>query len=1325
MAADPPSAGAAAEFIGRGWLADSVREWTASGSAYLFLTGGPGTGKSAAVEHLWGRAPAEGTAVHLCRAASRSSCDPVRFAESLAEQFSARLPGFTDALAQVARELSGRAGELRIEGTATAGTVHSHASLVGVRITLSHVTADEAFEQLVCRPLEILAPVNRPVAVVDALDEALTYRGRRTIAELVLGGTDRLPLRFVLTSRHDARITAAVDGLPDSFVVDLVDDAPDPVDDLFVYARHQLRGTPLAEPEREALARSLASEGAGNYLYVRHLAEELAAGTRETTGRDGGVVLPRGLDGVYRQFLRREIRPPGSAEAEERWRTAFRPVLALLVAAREEGFTAGRLAALLDRTEQEVLDVVRVLGQYLRGGPRGPWTLYHRSFAEFLLAGEDPYIDAAEGHRRIADHAFAEWEDAWDSCDDMYLLRHLPDHLMTAIETTTGGGPARPRSGARALQDRLYALATSPGYLSAQRATAPGRDSDLATLGLALEASLAAHAYDRAAGLALGLVRARGESDAVSPVRAATLWGAPTGAAKARTYPESVALVWLLLIVAELGIRSPGDVGAVLREVGSGGFTATDARWSPAIAGLLAPLMTRFTEEELAPVMDVADDVLLGHLAAFLLEDAGPEAALGPALRIREHIPRARTLTGILTHAALTALTGPGAHTDGPVVPSAADGDDDPARLGPMADRMADRLFPAQDDRAGWRSLLGPPEVADSILLVHAARGELETRLPELAARSGPGSDELSDDALLLARIVQAARRGPAGLASARAAGEAALAEHPGDVRILLHHTALAVRAGDPTATELVDTLLEASRAWSGSLADDPYAGHVDAFHGRCDLGLHLALVRVLAAAGQTDRAGQQAGLLREGDPAEYVRALAWTARAETRPDRRDALVAAARKAAGGIPRDLRAQAALLLADGDRERLKTAVARTVVRTRREPPAVGPARAALAWAAHVRGDHARARELGAEAVAWFVGLPQERRRPEHADRLVKNLLRARLPAEAAVVTRTPTTHYGSAILLHLGDVRHELVAHGEHTELTLLQEAEAEAEVAAGTGDPRARAGGPSSGTSLHGLSLATRVLRANGDRQAFEEASAALRTVVERILARLAEQPDYSWHNPDRDETAAAWCMLSAVRTQWPEALQTASARLAEARNRSVLRTASQDFFMGLYPRDAESREKTDLIMRRQVQTWAELAEAFHEVGDEGAAATALNNAYLQTRELDGSDLRAEAFTQLANTAVRLGWYAYLTSLWPEAARVRGASLGGVAESLVVAVLRGGPDATAARRALEGILGSPGLADLDYVDLLAALSVLSSGAEVEKHLLAAPSAPAH
>lgn len=1295
------------EYVGRGWLADFVRDWAASASTYLFLTGEPGTGKSMAVKHLWGGGPVAGTAVHWCRYDSRGSRDPVRFAESLAEQFSGTVPGYAEALTRVARQLTGRAGDLRIDGTATAGEVRPGASLIGVRVTLSGATGDEAFERLVARPLELLAPAERPVAVVDGLDEALTYEGHRTIAELVLDGTDGLPLRFVLTSRRDARVTGALRSLPDAVVVDLVDDAPDPAADLLAYARHQLRGTRLDEPEREELARALTAGGKGNHLHIRHFTEELArarttggagghpsirdlveeldAGVREASGPGGSTSLPPLLEGQYRKFLRREVRPIGSAAAEERWRTAFRPVLALVTAAREDGFTVGRLAELLDRTEQDVLDAVRVLRQYLRGSdPRGPWTLYHRSFAEFLLGGDDPHIDAGEGHRRIVDHAFATWADAWGSCDDPYLLRHLPDHLKTAMDAAAGG-PAR----VRALQDRLYALATSPEYLAAQRADAPGRDPHLVTLQLALEASLSARAYPRAASLALGLVRAREVARGVTPVRAALLGGSAEGVAKALAHPEDAALLWLLLIVAAQGARSPAGAAGALRAIGSGGFARTDEDWAPAVAALLAPLSLRFTHEEFAPVLDVAGDELLGHLAAFLLEEAGPEPALEPALRVRETTARARAVTAILTHAALTALTGGG--------PGALD------RLGTM---IAARHLPARDGRHAWSSLLATPDAADSVLLAQAARGELETSLAELVAQSGRAARGPSDDTVLLARIVQAARLGPAGVARARAAGEAAVVEATPvtageDIWVLLHHTALMVRVGDPTAPALLDALVKESHR----IEEGPYPGHVDAFHGRCDIGLRLAVVRVLAEAGQTDRARQEAERLRADDPAEHVRALAWAARSAPQPDRRRALAAAARESTDRIPEDLYAQAVLVLADADRERLADAAERAAARAGHRPSAVGPARAALAWAAHVRGDQERAGVLGAEAVAWFTALPQERRTRQDADRLVKNLLRARLPALAAAVAATPTTEHKAAALLYLGDVRHALAAHGEYEELALLQETQA------GTPDDPARKPSP------YDRALAVRVLRADDDQRAYEEAREALRVTVRGVLGRLAQWPEDSWLHLGKDEEAAVWCLLQAIRLPWPEAVRAASAELDKALTRTMFGVGSRDVFFGRHPREAENRADLDAMTRRRVQAAAELAEAYHEAGDVERVESQFTRAVDGAKELEDPGQRSAAFTALAGTAARLGRYADLRPLCWEAARTHGASLGEVAETLVVTVLRGGPDAARARRALEEILGSPSLADLDPVDLLAALAVLTPGTEVEELLL--------
>ncbi|WP_432127634.1 hypothetical protein [Streptomyces sp. bgisy082] len=1299
------------EYVGRGWLVGVVREWAASASTYLFLTGEPGTGKSMAVERLWGGGPVAGTAVHRCRYSSRGSRDPVRFAESLAEQFSGTVPGYAEALARVARQLTGRSGDLRIDGTASAGTVRPGASLVGVRVTLSGVTGDEAFERLVAQPLVLLEPAERPVAVVDGLDEALTYDSRRTIAELVLGGTDGLPLRFVLTTRKDARITGALRSLPDAVIVDLVDNAPDPAADLLSYARHRLRGMRFGESEREELARALAADGKGNHLHIRHftgrlartratagasgspsvrdLVEELEAGVREAqVGAGGATALPPLLEGQYRKFLQREVRPIGSAAAEERWRTAFRPVLALLSVAREDGFTAGQLAELLDCTEQEVLDAVRVLRQYLRGSdPRGPWTLYHRSFAEFLLGGDDPHIDAGEGHLRIADHAFAAWPPAWGSCDDPYLLRHLPDHLMAALDAA--GGAPRP---SRALQDRVYALATSPEYLAAQRADMPGRDPHLVTMQLALQASLAARAYPRAARLAVGLAGAREVARTVTPVRAALLGGAAEGVAKALAHPEGTALLWLLLIVAVLGDRSSADAADALRAIASGGFTRTEEDWAPAVAALLTGPCLRFTHEEFAPVLDVAGDELLSHLAAFLLEEAGPEAALEPALRIRETTARARAVSAILTQAALTALTGGDA--------GALD------RLGTV---IAARHLPEREGRHAWRSLLVTPDAADSALLAQAALGHLERSLAGLAVRSSLGTRGVSDDTVLLARIVQSARLGPNGVALARAAGEAAVAAATPvtageDIWVLLHHTALMVRVGDPTASALLDALVKESRR----VEESPYPGHIDAFHGRCDIGLRLAVVRVLAEAGQTDRARLEAERLRVDGSTEHLRALAWAARSTPLPDGRRALAEAARVSAARLSHDLYAQAVMVLVDTDRARLVDATGRAAADGGHRPAAAGPARAALAWAAHVRGDHGRAEVLGTEAVARFTALPQERRTRLDADRLVKNLLRARLPALAVVAAGTATTDRTAAALLYLGDVRHSLAAHGEYEEVALLGEARG------GLPDDPARRPSP------YDRALAVTVLRAGGDHGAQEEACEALRDTVRGVLQRLAQWPEDSWLHLGKDEEAAVWCQLQAIRLPWPEAIRAASGELDMALNRAMFGAGSRDAFFGRHPREAENRADLDAMTRRRVQTAAELAEVYHEVGDVGQAESRFTHAVDSAKELENPGQRSAAFTALAVTAARLGRYADLPSLCWEAARTHGASLGEVADTLVVTALRGGPNADRARRALEKVLGSPGLTGLDPVDLLAALTVLNPDTEVEELLLGTP-----
>ncbi|MER6201547.1 hypothetical protein ABT234_29780 [Streptomyces sp. NPDC001586] len=1284
---DAGSASGANAYIGRAWLVDAVGEWTASGARHLLLTGGPGTGKSAAVDHLWGNSGGC-AAVHRCRANDRRTCDPVRFAESLAEQFSASLPGFADALMRVSTELSGRQGEVRIEGSASAETVFPGGTVIGVKVTISSVSADEAFDRLVRRPLERLAPDPWPLVVIDALDEALTYRTHRTIAELVLDAVDGVPLRFVVTSRPDQRIVRAIEAREDAVALDLVADAPDPDADLAEYALHRLSAAIGDPAEREALALRLASGGAGNYLYVYHLTQELITGVRDAGALETGPALPGDLEGVYEQFLRREIRPIGNTAAEERWRTQFRPLLSVLVAAQGDGFTTPQLAEILDETARTTQDAVQDLGQYLVGAPRGPWTLFHRSFADFLLKGLDPRLDVAEGHERIAAHAFDQWEGAWAGCDDPYYLGHLPHHLMTALEQ-----PDLTRSRARTLRDRLYGLACSAEFLAGQRAAAPHREPHLGTLALALESSLRVGEYERVTALALASARAQIEADALTPTEAALRWGVEAGAAKARTYPQDVSLVWHLLILAAVGSRDPGNLPQVVDLVRRSGFGVIDPTWSSSVAALLAPLMPEMDFEGWKAILDIADDELLGYLAFFLSESDSGDLCIFPVFKVQEAIVRARAAMEVVSQLALAG----------------EDLDDLPELCGYVMDAHESHE-PHTREGNPHKSYLSMPEVPNSVLVTEAARGRFDVVYAELTDPVHKYHYRLDANGVFLARIVEAAVSGDNEAASVRELGERQLADGT-DPWASLYYARFLFGKGDPRAHRFLDLAVErADAGFDDDFMWEMYRGHVDPFHGPCDVGFRLALIRTLCSSGRLTEARAQADQIIEADPAEVVRALSYVSRAETDTDRADEILESARQTAAAVPGDLRTQAMLVLVDGDHERLTGAVARSLVRSH-GTSMDSAALSCLAWASHVRGDRERAALLAGRAHEMFTAKPQKRRLPRTRDRIVKNLLRARRPDEALAVLRTPTTHVGSMLLRLRPDVRRDLILGGELEEFDLLGGAQGES-------DERATA----YHSALQAQALTVCYLRAKGDVEGASRTAAAARPGLTTIVEALEEE---ARHGPRShldatlsygSEAEAAHVAMSAIDLGEPELARTSLQIMEGWAGRARWAAAGWDAFRGYYARDVEHLQDDDATLHRGSLLAAQLAEAHHHAGDTERAKASFAEAEQCASGMTDAHWQANTFRYIAETAARAGWYAELRGLLPSATQVRGAALSSVAEILVVKALNGDREA---RDEFDALLRSRTLANFDHPDLLSLLAVLSRDPAVEDLLLAA------
>jgi WD40 repeat protein len=464
------------EFTGRQWVLERIDAWLAGTARRFLLTGPPGAGKSLVAARLVqisnGDGAPEGLArlgggavAHalFCRARDPWTQNPLSFVEALSGRLAALHDGFRAALLGSGRR------EITVSGEATAGTVAAGGTVIGVNVPVHiHDLAPVlAFDEAVRKPLAALGEdgTGRPVTVlVDALDEALQVGGGNLVELLaqVLHPDAALPasLRFVLTARsNEPRVLDAL-GPAD---LDLLAHAPADADDIGEHARRRLRV--LAEPARSVLAARVAAQSRGNFLYAHHVLEDL----RAHPGRVDDPAtfrLPADLEAVYREFLTRELAPN---RQDQDWRSWYRPVLALLTAARGDGLdlaviasTAGRLAG-RRVWESEAADAVGACAQFLTGPlPAGPVRIYHRSFHEFLLADPDLRTAHGEANLALAEHFIDEWSGDWEHCEDGYALLHTTAHLADAIHAA-GSRAERRRLGAR-----MTALLTEFGLLRAK-----------------------------------------------------------------------------------------------------------------------------------------------------------------------------------------------------------------------------------------------------------------------------------------------------------------------------------------------------------------------------------------------------------------------------------------------------------------------------------------------------------------------------------------------------------------------------------------------------------------------------------------------------------------------------------------------------------------------------------------------------------------------------------------------------------------------------------------------------------------------------------------
>jgi WD40 repeat protein len=410
-----------------------------------------------------GQVPAEGYATlgkgrvtffHFCQALSDPTLSTHRFVEALSLTLAQRFEVFADALHKNPHR------EITIHARQEIGEVARGGSARNVVIESLHIGATplrEAFDLLVRRPLEALYDAGCEesiVLLVDALEEAQTYDAGENLFYLFRDAVEHVrylpePVRLLFTC------------VPDLFAgtqpgIDLVEDLPPGVDDVYDYALLRLQDEPQAR--RERLASHLAQAARNNFLYARYVLDDAEA----LEECDSGESLPGGLEDVYRRFLQRRL-----ARDEQAWTRIILPVLSVLAVARGHGLTEEQLMAITGLHRHQVAEFLVAAKPYLRFREQhGSYQLYHPSFRLFLFSqgAERFQIDEAEGNIMVAEFYVEEYRGAWAQCDEAYPLQHLPTHLMQAVRL------ARRRTVRRDVADKLGELLRDFEFLNAKAA---------------------------------------------------------------------------------------------------------------------------------------------------------------------------------------------------------------------------------------------------------------------------------------------------------------------------------------------------------------------------------------------------------------------------------------------------------------------------------------------------------------------------------------------------------------------------------------------------------------------------------------------------------------------------------------------------------------------------------------------------------------------------------------------------------------------------------------------------------------------------------------
>nr|WP_294513808.1 toll/interleukin-1 receptor domain-containing protein [uncultured Rhodopila sp.] len=404
-------------FVGREWLVDILDDWrlNRTNTRMFWLTGLPGTGKSAFSAWVTTTHQGNAVALNLCRWDLRERCDAARVIRTLAWFVARRVQDYR---AQLLRLMRGFGRE-----------------------ALESTDAATLFDRLLIQPLTHCfdggRTADRLLLVIDGLDEAVPKQHQEalhSLLDLLRRHGPLLPpwIGLLVTSRPEQPAGTVFGDLP-MLRID-ADEARNRAD-LRLYAQGWLGASGRAAAEVAALIDAIDARADGSFIYLRKLRE-----AHENRGlpldKDS---LPDGLNGLYDEWFRRQFPDAGY------YRTRVAPLLALILAAETPVPEAVLDAAMQGEDgwdEVTAAATLQSLGSLFEKRGDG-WAPFHKSLRDWLTGREKTparhLVPVAAGHDRLAALLWRQFVTAAadpEAVLSAFLLRELPAQAASQTGAT-------------------------------------------------------------------------------------------------------------------------------------------------------------------------------------------------------------------------------------------------------------------------------------------------------------------------------------------------------------------------------------------------------------------------------------------------------------------------------------------------------------------------------------------------------------------------------------------------------------------------------------------------------------------------------------------------------------------------------------------------------------------------------------------------------------------------------------------------------------------------------------------------------------------------